>query len=143
MTVPRVNSPKETVSPFHLCDANVESPHQSMEEDFCVWPPALFSTTFHVWFRQSKLVAQSIYSSTVQLTKPETKSAPVPGTLTFAVCACEPHYRLMTLQLKAFTNPQRTQALQDQHLQTEIRGLPRLLSTQVRHSWPHTNTSAL
>lgn len=42
MIVPRVNSPKETVSPFLLCDANVESPHQSMEEDFCVWPPPCF-----------------------------------------------------------------------------------------------------
>lgn len=116
MIVPRVNSPKETVSPFLLCDANVESPHHSMEEDFCVWPPALFSAASHVWFRQSKLATQSIYSSTVQLTKPEKKSAPVPGTLTFAVCAREPHYCLMAFQLKAFTNPQRTQALQDQHL---------------------------
>lgn len=57
MTVPGVNSSKETVCPFLLCDANVESPHHGMEEDFRVWPPSLLSTTSHAWYRRSKLVA--------------------------------------------------------------------------------------
>lgn len=47
MTVPGVNSSKETVCPFLLCDANVESPHHGMDEDFRVWPPTLLSTTSH------------------------------------------------------------------------------------------------
>lgn len=58
---------------------------------------------------QAKKAGGPEYSSMVQLTKPETKYTPVPGTLTFAVCAHEPHYCLMALQLKTFANPQRRQ----------------------------------